>query len=117
MARVELLTVEDTFWLGQNGVSKLLLHPDFPVPPGWEQHGWSQRTQAVQVCKPDGQQIEATAQIDLIHLNIPTPDVPLKKRWRLTVWLTDRTKADVPVGSKILVSSDVRSAILPDKVN
>jgi hypothetical protein len=43
--RVELLTVEDTLWLGRNGVTMLILHPDFSLPPGWEQRGWSERTE------------------------------------------------------------------------
>jgi hypothetical protein len=112
MERVELFTVEDTFWLGQNGVSMLILHPNFSVPQGWEQRGWSQRTEAVVVVKPDGQQIDATAQINMTHLNIPT-STSIDERWRLTVWLSDRTKDDVPVGSRIFVSPEVRDAILP----
>jgi hypothetical protein len=49
----------------------------------------------------------------MTHLNIPDPSVSIDKRWRLTVWLTDRTKEDVPVGSRILVSQEVRDAMLP----
>ena len=113
MPRVELLTVEDTFWLCRNGVAMLILHPDFSVPQGWEQRGWSQRIEPVIIAKPDGQQIEATAQINMTHLNIPDPSVSIDRRWRLTVWLTDCTKDDVPVGSKIFVSQEVRDAILP----
>jgi|ERR1043165_5653757 hypothetical protein len=116
MERVELLTVEDAFWLGRKGVAMLILHPDFSVPPGWEQRGWSQRTEPVVVVKPDGQKIEATAQINMTHLNIPDPGVSIDRRWRLTVWLTDRTKEDVPVGSRILVSQEIRDTILPHNV-
>jgi hypothetical protein len=113
MPQVELLTVKDTFWLGRNGATMLILIPDFSIPPGWEQHGWSQRQEPVVVLKPNGQQIEATAQINMTHLNIPDPSVSIDKRWRLTVWLTDRTKEEIPLGSKILVPPQIRDAIIP----
>jgi hypothetical protein len=52
----------------------------------------------------------------MTHLNIRDPDVPIEERWRVTMWLTDRSAEDVPVGSKILVSREVRDAILPENV-
>ena len=74
---ISALTVEDTFWLEGNGVVMLILRPNFSVPPGWEQRGWNQRTEPVVVAKPDGQQIEATAQINLTHVNISDPSVSI----------------------------------------
>lgn len=113
MPVVELLTVTDTFWINQNGTQMLILHPNFSVPDGWSQQGWSKRTESVVVARPDGQHIQATAQISMTHLNIPDPAVPIDERWRITVWLTDRTKDEVPVGSQVLVLQEVRDAILP----
>jgi hypothetical protein len=112
MNRVELFTVADTFWLGGNDFSLLILHPDFSVP----QQGWSQRTEPVLVVKPDGQRIEATAQFNMTHFNISDPGVSIDRRWRLKVSLTDRKKEEIPIGSKILVSKEVRDAILPRNV-
>jgi len=111
MERVELLTVERTFWLSRNSVQMLILSPDFSVPPGWKDRGWNQRTETVAVLRPDGKELEATAQINMTHLNIPDPRFT-GSRWRITVWLTDRTEEEIPVGSKVLVSPEVRNAIL-----
>jgi hypothetical protein len=110
MERVRLLTVEHTFWLSRDSIQMLILSPDFPVPNGWRDRGWNARTEAVTVLRPDGTELAATAQINMTHLNIPDPDFP-GSRWRITVWLTDRTKEEVPVGSKILVSPEVRTAL------
>jgi hypothetical protein len=76
MQRFEILTVEDTFWLNQNGVQMLILHPDFSVPKDWHEQGWSQRKEPIVLVKPDGKEIDATAQINMTHLNIPDPRVP-----------------------------------------
>jgi len=111
MDKVELLTVEHTFWLRRDRIQMLILSPDFPVPNGWRERGWNARTEAVTVLPPDGTELAATAQINMTHLNIPDPDFT-GSRWRITVWLTDRTKQEVPVGSKILVSPEVRNAVL-----
>jgi hypothetical protein len=84
MERVELLTVEHTFWLKRNGVQMLILSPDFPVPERWKGRGWSERTESVAVLRPDGRELEATAQINMTHLNIPDPDYT-GSRWRITL--------------------------------
>ena len=107
MKRVELLTVEHTY---QIKPEMLILSPAFPVPG----RSWSARTERVGVVRPDGREMEATAQISMTHLNIPDPSVPLEARWRVTMWLTDRTGEEVPVGSRILVSQELRDAILPN---
>ena len=116
MTLVPILTVEDTFWIVRPGVQMLVLHPAFPVPPGWNARGWNQRTEKVIVLRPDQSELEATAQISMTHLNIRDPQVPVEDRWRLTVWLTDCTAEEVPAGSKILVSPEVRDSILPANV-
>jgi hypothetical protein len=112
MSLVEL-TVEDTFWFECNGLVRLILHPNFSVPLDWEQNAWSQRTEPVVVAKPNGQQIEAPLRSTWEHFRISDPSVSIDKRWRLTLWLTDRTKEEIPVGSRILVSPEDRNAILP----
>ncbi|EDY21141.1 hypothetical protein CfE428DRAFT_1434 [Chthoniobacter flavus Ellin428] len=49
----------------------------------------------------------------MTHLNIRDPEVPAEERWRIALWLTDRTDDEVPAGSQILVAPEVREAILP----
>ena len=110
MKTAELLTVEHTFFIARGDTSLLILYPDFPIP---EDYGSPvQRVEQVSLLRPDGSCIEATAQINVSHLNIPAPDVPWDARWRITIVLTDRKKDEVPVGSKLLVAEDVRDAIL-----
>src|SRR5690348_14525417 len=104
----ELLTVEDTFLLGQGPAQILILLPDFPVPKA----GWSARTEPVIISRPDGTTLEATAEINLEHFNIRDPNAPLDRRWRITIALRGRTKEDVPIGSKILISEVTRRAVL-----
>jgi len=111
--RAELLTVEHTFWINKPGISMLVLSPSFPMPRDWEKKGWSERREAVVVVRPDGAEIGATAQINMTHLSIRGPVNP-RDCWRITVWLTDRTEDDVPVGSKILISQEIRDALLPN---
>ena len=113
MKRVPLLTVEHRFLIERPGVRMLIIRPDFPTPRSWKERGWSQRTEAVTVARPDGSEIEATAQINMTHLNIHGAEVPIEWIWRITLWLTDASEESVPIGSKILVSSEVREAILP----
>ena len=111
MKRVELLTVEGASKLGH----LLIVRPDFSMPQGWEKHGWTERTESVLVVKPDGQQVDATAQIGMTHLNIRDPDAPIDMRWRLKLFFTNMSQENLPVGSKILVSEEIRDAILGNK--
>ncbi|MDR3404341.1 MAG: hypothetical protein P4L99_17715 [Chthoniobacter sp.] len=110
MERVELLIVEHTY---QIRPGMLLISPALPVPWDNKGHGWRNRTEQVGVVRPDGRELEATAQINMTHLNIRDPNVPAQARWVVTMWLTDRTSEDVPVGSKMLVSPEVRNALFP----
>ena len=104
MNAVELLTVEASFTLSEWGI---VLVPDFPVPDGWKD-----RTETVTVVQPNGEKYDATIRLSKAHFNIPDPRVSLEKRWRVVARLPN-WKKEVPVGSKILVSQEVRDAILP----
>ena len=108
MECLELLTVENTFAINCNTVTILIIYPDFSVPNG----GWQNCTEIVEVLQPNGQRIKATAEIATMHLNIKDPAAPIDKCWRVCIRLRDRTKAEVPIGSKILVSQVVRDALL-----
>ena len=104
MDHVELLTVEDSFHISGRG---LVLIPDFSIP-----NVWKDRTERTVIAKPDGSQVEATAQFTMTHFNISDPKVSPDKRWRLVVLLPDCEKGEVPVGSRILVSPMVRYAVI-----
>lgn len=108
MERFEILTVEDTFWIDRDAVNLLILRPDFSVPKG----GWKSRTETVVIRRPDGQEFAATAQIELSHFNISDPHVSIDERWRVIILLTNTTKNDVPIASKILGSQQLRDALL-----
>src|SRR5215813_13254890 len=100
---VEPLTVEESLWLSRNAVQMLILHPNFSVPAG----GWKDRRESVLVVRPDGQQLEATARFDLTHLNIKSREALMDQRWRVTISIVDKSKEEVPIGSKILVLQEV----------
>lgn len=104
MRNVELLIVEDCFSIRERGI---VLIPDFPVPDGWQD-----RIETVTVVKPGGERYETSARLDLTHFNIADPEVPFGRRWRVVVILPDRAQADVPTGSAILGSPDLRTALL-----
>jgi hypothetical protein len=104
MNRVELLTVQDSFQMSGGGV---VVIPDFSVPDGWRN-----RSESVIVATPDGQQYEAAAEFSMSHFKIPDPRVSIDRRWRIVVLLTNRTKDQIPVGSRVLVSPEIRDAIL-----
>ena len=46
------------------------------------------------------------------HFNIRDPNVSVDKWWRVVVSLPELKKVDVPIGSKILVYSEVKDAVL-----
>jgi hypothetical protein len=105
MRLVELLTIEDSFQIGRG----VIVIPDFSLP-----NGWKNRTEVVVVRKPNGQQYEATAQFSMTHFNISDPDVSIDKRWRVVVQFPDGKKDELPTGTKILVSEQVKNAIIGD---
>ena len=102
MNHVELLTVQDCFLIEGRGV---VVIPDFPVP-----HGWKDRTDTVVVVKPDGQQHQASIRFSMSHFRMLDPKA---SGWRVVALLLNGKKEDLPQGSKILVSQEVRDAILP----
>ena len=108
MEPVELLTVEDTFWLARGTESMLVLRPDFSVP----KNGWKNQEATVTVVKPDGQRLEANAELSMSHFNISDPEVSIDRRWRIVVWLTDKTKQEVPICSKIMAPRTIRDRLV-----
>ena len=109
MDQVPLLIVEDSFFLHREPAMMLILHPDFSVPVT----GWKGCTEEVSVLRPDGRQFDAQARLELSHFNIRDPEVPMDRRWRVTLWLIDLSKDEVPIGSTILGSPDLRNRLVP----
>ncbi len=109
MERCILLTVENTFWITQNGRTLLIIHPNFSVPTGAKGR-WKHITESVLILRPDGSEIPATAEVNMWHLNIADPEATIDARWRVGLHLTDVKKDDVPVGSKIVVSRNLADA-------
>jgi hypothetical protein len=104
MKLAEILTVEGTYLIAPQ---MLVLRPHFSTPQG----GWKKRTEKVTVVRPDGSELEATAVITMTHLNISGPSVAVEERYPTTMWLTDRIPEEVPLGSKIMASHEVREAL------
>jgi len=50
----------------------------------------------------------------MTHFNISDPDVSIDKRWRVVVQFPDGKKDELPTGTKILVSEQVKNAIIGD---
>jgi hypothetical protein len=100
----ELLTVQEHFDITGRG---LVLLPDFEVPEGWKN-----RSEAVLVVTPDGMEHECAARFELIHFNIRDPSVGANRRWRVSVSLPAATKAAVPIGSKLLCGSELKTALV-----
>lgn len=105
MQRFELMVVEDAFDIKSVGV---LLSPSFDLPP----HGkWQTFNETVSIQLPNGELIEADARFSAIHLNISDPTVGANKRWQIVASFKNLTKNEVPVGSKVFVSSKAMEAI------
>ena len=105
MKRFELMTVRDRFHIPGVGV---VSRPDFSVPNGH----WVARTESVLVLKPDSQNVEAIANFNLSHFNISDPKVSIDQRWRVTIIFQTLVSEDIPVGSKIFVSQEIKDALL-----
>lgn len=113
MPLVELFTVEDAILLGGHKTSgMLMLQPTFPKPQDWRH---SVHTPVpVLIVRPDGQQVHASARIGLSypHTYSRKPVVSADRELRITVWFSDLSEKDVPVGSRIMISEEIRDAIL-----
>ena len=103
MDRLEFLTVLDRFQLSGIGLTLL---PDFDVPNQWRDH-----KELVTIVTPEGEEFEALAQFNLTHFNIPDPAASTNRRWRVLVTLPELEKERVPLGSKLLVSSEIHNAL------
>ena len=108
MSDVELFAVDDCFEIGD----AVVLSPNLSVPNG----RWKARTDKVTVVRPDGKQFETTAKFNLSHFNISDPSVSTDWRWRLVLSLPGRTKNELPVGSKVLVSQEMSDVLFPKNV-
>ena len=104
MQRVELFTVQERFQISWG----LTLVPDFPVPGG----RWRNREELVLVVTPEGQEVEAPAQFNMVHFNIRDPEASIDRRWRVVVSLPSGQKEQIPIGSKVFVSPEVKNAVL-----
>jgi len=116
MNHVQLLVVEECFqWsdaelavapelsVPQGPWRGLTVAPDFPFPEG----GLKVRVSRVIVVRPDGTQFETDAQFHISHFNLSDP---LDRR--VIVSLPMARKEQVPVGSRLLVTEEVRNAVL-----
>lgn len=113
MDRVTLITVEKTSCLRSERHPErcvLIVDPGLSIPPA----GWEERTETATVLRPDGGEFEAIAQISVSHRNLKTEhrDLSIDQRWRVTISFPGLTSKEVPNGSKILVSHEIRDALL-----
>jgi len=117
MPLVELFTVEDAILLGgKKGPSMLMLWPTFPKPQGWRHSVHT--PEPVLIIRPDGQQTHATAHIGLSYpqqYSSRKQVVSVDTDLRITVWFSDLSEQDVPVGSKIMSSQELRDAIVSNR--
>jgi hypothetical protein len=93
---VELLTVTDRFELQGRGLV-VTPHLDPPVD------GWKASTRPVVIVAPDGQSSTTEAQLELWHFNIPDHELAAQSGFALVILFPTLIKADVPIGSRILV--------------
>jgi hypothetical protein len=98
----ELLTVQEHFDI----TGGLVLLPDFDVP-----RGWRNRAESVLVVTPDGSEQEFDARFELIHFNIRDANVQANRSWRVSVSLPFATKSAVPIGSRLLCESELKTAL------
>jgi hypothetical protein len=103
---VELLRVTDAFQLSNVG---LALSPDFPVPTA----GWQNVSAAVELITPEGQRIASEARFNLTHFNFSGASVGAERRWRVVVSLPELHKARVPVGTRLLVPTELKARLVP----
>ena len=109
MNQSELLTVEERFMIERLG---LVLTPDFSVP----RNDWKPSKENVTIQCPDGSELEAVAQFNHSHFNIPDPTVPLDRRWRVTICILNVAKEAVPIGSRLMVRNELAKLLLESQV-
>lgn len=107
---IELITVKDHFFFERVG---LIILPDFSVP----NNDWRPSKENITIKRPDGTCLEAVAQFNLSHFNISDPEASIDKRWRVTICIIDKTKKDVPIGSKLFVREELAHQLLEENDN
>ena len=105
MIQVELLTVIDCFLIEGRG---LIILPDFSLPKGWKN-----RDEQTKIIKPSGEELELTAKFQSTHFSYAAPNTPLDQRWRVIVLLPGKTKEEMPIGSRLIVSSELKDMLVP----
>ncbi|HEY7184547.1 MAG TPA: hypothetical protein VIC84_24125 [Blastocatellia bacterium] len=99
------MQVQERFLMSGRG---LTLIPDFPVSQHFKQDAIEGQ---VLVITPNGEQKEFQANFQIWHFNFRDPGVDISRRWRIVVSLPSALKEDVPVGSRVLVTPDIKQAI------
>jgi hypothetical protein len=99
------MQVEECFALTRIG---LTLIPDFPVP---QHEKWKNFDTQVLIITPNGEQKEFQANFQRWHFNFGEPGVDISRRWRIVVSLPSASKEDAPVGSRVLVTPDIKQAL------
>jgi len=97
------MQVQERFALKRHG---LTLVPDFPAHDKWNNFD----TQVL-VITPNGEQKEFQAKFQIWHFNFRGPAVDISRCWRIVVSLPNASKEDVPVGSRVLVTHDIKQAL------
>ncbi|MEM9567826.1 MAG: hypothetical protein AAF974_05915 [Cyanobacteria bacterium P01_E01_bin.34] len=104
MNLVELLTVEDRFQLSHLGLTVV---PHLPRP----KKPWPSFEATGSLLKPDGSDETLLLRFTVSHFNTADPQIPVEQCWQVAVSLPELQKDDVPVGSHLLVSEDVRNRL------
>jgi hypothetical protein len=99
------MQVQERFALKHHG---LTLVPDFPVP---HYDKWNNFNTQVLVITPNGEQKEFQANFQRWHFNFRGPGVDISRCWRIVVSLPNASKEDVPVGSGIWVTHDIKQSL------
>ena len=104
MDEAELLVVADSFQISGRG---LVVAPDFAAAAA----DWKPGVETATILRPDGSSLLASLNLYVAHFNIPDPAASLESRWRVVPAFPDLTKADVPIGSRVMVARRVVEAI------
>jgi len=108
MNQSELMTVDAVFLIDRLG---LIVATDFSVP----NNDWKPSKENITIERPDGTKVNAVAQFNHSHFNIPDPSVPMDRRWRVTICILNFDKDNVPIGSKLFVRTELANQLLEPK--
>ena len=95
-----LLTIDHVFHIEKAGL--MALHPDFSIPRGFPK----EHREEVLLRLPNGDEKRVTAQYNISHFLIRGENVPIDRRWRVTVSLIDTKPEEAPIGTEVLVTSE-----------